>query len=184
MMQFAEDVKAYSRNAAEFDAPIRCELLYGDAREAVSKITGKYRCALSFPRQYDVHRGLNRFDPVIDALQYYAPDGTRDPVHAVLDLTTELQAAYHRDALSAASKILWFLWGRDILVYDKRTLVALQQRYPKLPPRDYREYCYAWIALFTEYADAIAETCAKLGAPNERSFHERVFDWHLWRSRK
>src|SRR5687768_13012146 len=37
MMQFAEDIKAYSRYAAEFDAPIRCELLYGDAREAVSK---------------------------------------------------------------------------------------------------------------------------------------------------
>ena len=71
---------------------------------------------------------------------------------------------HHHDDPAAVSRGDQFLWGRDILVYDKRTLLALQQRFPKLPAKDYREYCYAWIALFTDYADPIAEACATIDA--------------------
>ena len=75
MTQFAEDVKAYTRYAAEFDAPIRCELLYGDAHAAISRIAGKYRVALSFPRKFDVEVGLVRYSPVVNALQSYPRTG-------------------------------------------------------------------------------------------------------------
>ena len=182
MVQFAEDVKSYCRFAAEFDAPIRCELLYGDAQAAVSRIIGKYRFALGFARKFDVDKGLLRYGPVVNALQSYVPDGSIDPVQAVLDLSGDLQRTYHKDALSAASKLLSFLWGRDILVYDSKALAALQKRFPTLKPKDYMSYCTAWVALFAECADQLASECARQGASDERWFHERVFDWHLWRS--
>src|SRR5688500_3905487 len=184
MTQFAQDVKAYSRYAAEFDAPIRCELLYGDAHAAVSRIAGKYRIAFSFARRFDVEVGLARFAPVVNALQSYLPDGSADPVQAVLNLTSDLQRAYRKEVLSAASKFLWFLWGRDILTYDTRALATLQRRFPALPPKDYLGYCNAWVTHFAECEEQIAHECALQGASSERSFHERVFDWHLWRSGK
>lgn len=184
MTQFAEDVKAYSKYAAEFDAPIRCELLYGDAPAAISRIAGKFKLGLSFPRKFDVEVGQTRYAPVVNALQYYLPDGTRDPVQAVLDFTRDLQEAYQKEMLSAASKFLWFLWGRDILVYDSRSLVSLQKRFPTLKAKDYQAYCSAWVSHFAECAEQVAEECARQGASSERWFHERVFDWHLWRAGK
>ena len=182
MMQFAEDVRAYSQYAAEFDAPIRCELLYGDPHTAIHKIATKYRVALNFPRKFDIDAGLPRYGPVVTTLQTYLPDGSRDPLQAVLDLTRDLQRRYEKEALSAASKFLWFLWGRDILIYDRRALTTLQRRFPALTSKDYPGYCSAWVTLFAECAEQVAAECARQGASNERWFHERVFDWHLWRS--
>lgn len=184
MMQFAEDVRAYSRYAAEFDAPIRCELLYGDAHAAVSRIAGKYRIAFSFPRKFDVEVGLARYAPVVNAMQSYLPDGSRDPVQAVLNFTSDLQRTYQKEVLSASSKFLWFFWGRDILTYDSRALATLQRRFPTLRPKDYLGYCSAWVTLFAECEEQVAKECALQGVANERWFHERVFDWHLWRSGK
>lgn len=184
MTEFAEDVRAYSRYAAEFDAPIRCELLYGDAQVAISKIAGKFKLGLTFPRKFDVEMGQARYGPVVEALQYYLPDGTRDPVQAVIDFTRDLQDTYQKEGLSAASKFLWFLWGRDILVYDSRTLVSLQKSVPTLQSKDYHGFCSAWVSHFAECAEKIAEECARQGASSERWFHERVFDWHLWRAGK
>ena len=182
MNQFAEDVRAYSRQAAEFDAPIRCELLYGDTHAAVGRIAGKYKIARFFPRRFDVDLGLPRYGPIVGALRTYHPDGSKDPVMAVLALGRDLRARYHKDALSAASKFLSFLWGRDIFVYDSRAFTALQRRFPGLLANDYQAYCSAWIAYFTESADQIASECARQGVSSERWVHERVFDWHLWRA--
>ena len=86
--------------------------------------------------------------------------------------------------ISAASKFLSFFWGRDILTYDSRALATLQRRFPTLLPKDYLSYCTAWVTLFAECEEQVARECALQGASNERWFHERVFDWHLWRSGK
>ncbi|HVK57507.1 MAG TPA: hypothetical protein VM735_01905 [Candidatus Kapabacteria bacterium] len=184
MNQFAGDVSAYSRYAAEFDAPIRCELLYGDTHGAIGQIAGKYRLARCFPRRFDVDLGLPRYGPIVSALQAYQPDGSSDPVLAVLDLSRDLQRCYHKGALSAASKFLWFLWGREVLIYDRQAFTTLQRRFPALPPRDYHSYCSAWVAYFTECAESISTECNRQGFSVERPFLERVFDWHLWRSGK
>ena len=181
-ISFANDVHAYSQYAAEFDAPIRCELLYGDAHEAINRLARKFAIVGGFARKFDIDRGLPRYGPVVTALQSYLPDGSRDPVEAVLDLTRDLQGKYQKHLLSASSKILWALWGRDILVYDHRGFLALQGRFPQLRPREYQGYCLAWISLFAECADEIAMECARQKACGERWFHERVFDWYLWRS--
>jgi hypothetical protein len=181
-ISFANDVRAYSQYAAEFDAPIRCELLYGDAQEAINRMARRFGMVSGFARKFDVERGLPRYGPVVAALQSYLPDGSRDPVEAVLDLTRDLQSKYRRHLLSASSKILWSLWGRDILIYDNRSFLTLQRRFPNLRPRDYPAYCLAWVTMFAESAEEIAKECANQKACNERWFHERVFDWHLWRS--
>jgi hypothetical protein len=34
------------------------------------------------------------------------------------------------------------------------------------------------------HGDGVQLLARQAGASNERWFHERVFDWHLWRSRK
>jgi hypothetical protein len=183
-LSFAGDVRACAQYAAEFDAPIRCELLYGDAHEAINQLARRFGIVGGFARKFDVDRGLPRYGPVVAALQSYPPDGSRDPVEAVLDLTRDLQNKYQKHLLSASSKILWALWGRDILIYDTRAFVALQQRSPQLRPRDYQGYCLAWVSMFAECADEIAKECARQGACGERWFHERVFDSYLWRSAK
>jgi hypothetical protein len=183
-ISFAADVRAYRQFAAEFEAPIRCELLYGDAPEAINKLARRFAIVGGFARKFDVDRGLPRYGPVVSALQSYLPDGTRDPVEAVLDFTRDLQGKYHRHLLSASSKILWALWGRDILIYDARGFQTLQRRFNHLSPRDYHGYCLAWVAMFAECADEIGEECARQRVCNERWFHERVFDWYLWRSAK
>src|SRR5687767_4851368 len=90
-VSFANDVRAYSQYAAEFDAPIRCELLYGDAHDAINRIARRFGIVPGFARRFDVDRGLPRYGPVVAALQEYLPDGSRDPVEAVLDLTRDLQ---------------------------------------------------------------------------------------------
>ena len=183
-LSFAADIRAYSQYAAAFDAPIRCELLYGDAHEAIDQLARRFAIVGGFARKFDVDRGLRRYGPVVAVLQEYLPDGSRDPVEAVLDLTRDLQSKYQKHLLSASSKILWALWGRDILIYDNRALQTLQRRSDHLRPRDYQGYCLAWVAMFAECADEIAEECARQGACGERWFHERVFDWYLWRSAK
>jgi hypothetical protein len=107
-----------------------------------------------------------------------------DPVEAVLRLTRDLQQIYHREVLSASSKFLWFAWGQEIIIYDSQALAALRARVPNLRVKDYRAYCAAWSALFSECAEGVANECARQGKSSERWFHERVFDLYLWRSGK
>jgi hypothetical protein len=181
-IDFANDVRAYRHFAAEFDAPIRCELLYGDTSSAVARIASQYNFARFFPRRLDLDLGLPRYAPVVKALRDYIPDGSQDPVVAVLDLSAALRQTYRKDLLSPASKLLSFLWGRDILPYDNRTFAVLKTQTPNLVPKDYPAFCSAWVARFAECEDQIAEECSRQGASTERWFLERVFDWHLWRS--
>lgn len=179
---FAEDVRAYRHFAAEFDAPIRCELLYGDAPAAVGNIAAKYNFSRFFPRKLDVEMGQVRYGPVVNALRSYVPDGSQDAVVAVLDLARELRGIYRKDLLAPASKLLSFLWGRDVMAYDQKAYATLKKRFPALVAKDYPAFCSAWVACFAEYEDQVAEECVRQGASTERWFLERVFDWHLWRN--
>ena len=182
MSRFVADVRAYTQFSAEFDAPIRCELLYGDTHGAIARIASRYKIARYFPRRCDIDQGLPRYGPVATGLQKYPHDGSKDPVMAVVQLTRDLTEHYQTDLLTAASKFLSFSWGRDVFVYDPHALRALQVRFPTLKPRDYQGYCSAWVAYFNECADEIAAECSRQRVSKERWFHEQVFDWHLWRS--
>jgi hypothetical protein len=184
MKTFEHDVKAYTDYSAKFDAPTRHALLHGDSREAIRRIAGAYRVARSFSRRFDEAVGIARYEPVVSALRAYQPNSGVDPIDAVLRLTRELQQTYRREVLSASSKFLWFAWGRDIIIYDSQALATLRTRYPDLQPKDYSGYCLAWKTLFCECSEDVASECARQGASHERWFHERVFDWHLWRSGK
>lgn len=182
MSRFAADVRAYHQYAAEFDTPIRCELLYGDPLVAVARIASRYKIARYFPKRCDLDQGLPRYGPVATAIQKYPADGSKDPVMAVVALTRDLTEHYQTDLLTAASKFLSFAWGRDVFVYDPHALKALQTRFPTLKPRDYQGFCSAWVAAFNECADEISAECTRQNVSAERWFTERVFDWHLWRS--
>lgn len=181
MSEFSPDVDAYWKYWQRDDRRMRQTLATGDAFTAVTEIAAKYRVARSFRTRFDVGVGLRRYQPVVEALQYFQPSPTAKPVRAVLDLTKRLQSVYQREVLSASSKFLWFLWGRDIIIYDSQALKSLRATSPWLQPKDYVAYCDAWNQSFARCKDRIAEQCAEQGAPAEEWFHQRVFDWHLWR---
>jgi len=184
MKAFEQDVKAYTSYSAKFDAPIRHALLNGDARDAIRRIAGAYRVARNFPRRFDEAVGVARYEPVVSAMRSYHPGSGIDPIDAVLRLTRDLQQVYQREVLSASSKFLWFAWGREIIIYDSQALATLRTRSPNLQAKDYPAYCAAWKVLFSECSEEVANECARQGASSERWFHERVFDWYLWRSGK
>jgi len=73
---------------------------------------------------------------------------------------------------------------RTSKIYDCQALATLQARSRDLQPKEYPSYCSAWKALFSECSEEIAAEWARQGASSERWFHERVFDWYLWRSGK
>jgi len=181
MNRFREDVEEYTRFAAKFDTPVRYELLHGNSHEAISRIAGFYRVARSFSRKFDEGIGLARYEPVLSAIWSYQPERSQDPIEAVLDLTRDLKRLYRKEVLSASSKFLWFAWGREIIIYDSQALASIQTRFPTLKPKNYYGYCSAWRTLFAEDMGEIESECLRQAACMERWFHERVFDWHLWR---
>lgn len=176
MNTFAQAVEAYAKHDTEFVTPIRQALINGDALEAIRRIAGIYRVARNFPRRFDEGLGIARYEPVVRALKTYSPSGGIGPIDAVLRLTGELQQIYHREVLSAASKFLWFAWGREIIIYDSQALATLQMHSLNLRSKDYPAYCASWKSLFSEYSREIADECTKQRASNEDWFHERVFD--------
>ena len=184
MSTFEQAVKAYTNYAAKFDTRIRQALTDGDPRDAIRKIAGAYRIARNFPRRFDEAVGLPRYEPVVRALAAYPPSIDINPIEAVLGLTRDLRGVYHREVLSASSKFLWFIWGREIIIYDSQALATLRTRSPNLRAKDYPAYYAAWKTLFSECSEEIANECARQEASSERWFHERVFDWYLWRSGK
>jgi len=184
MSIFEQDVKAYAAYAAKFDTRFRKALANGDPRDAIRRIAGAYRVARNFPRRFDEAVGIPRYEPVVKALAAYPPNIGINPIEAVLRLTRDLQQIYRREVLSASSKFLWFAWGGEIIIYDSQALATLRTRSPKLRAKDYPAYCAAWKALFSECSEDVANECARQETSSERWFHERVFDWYLWRSGK
>jgi len=184
MSIFEQDVKEYAGFAAEFDSPIRHALVNDDPCDAIRRIATKYHVARNFWRRFDEMLGITRYQPVVRALGAYPPNIGINPIEAVLRLNHDLKQIYHRDVLSASSKFLWFAWGRGIIIYDSQALTTLRTRSPDLQTKDYSNYCAAWKVLFSEYSEEIARECARQGVTSELWFHERVFDWYLWRSGK
>jgi hypothetical protein len=184
MSVFEQDVKEYANCAAEFDIPVRHALTDDNPRDAIRKIAGKYRIARNFGRKFDEAVGIPRYEPVVKAMAAYPSNVGINPIDAVLRLTRDLQQIYHREVLSASSKFLWFAWGREVIIYDSQALAALRTHSPDLQPKDYPAYCAVWKARFSECSEEIARECASQGESSEHWFHERVFDWYLWRSGK
>lgn len=185
MSVFEQDVEEYAKCAAEFDMPVRHVLLAkANISGAIRRIVGKYRVARYFGRKFDEAIGIPRYEPVVKALAAYPPNIGINPIEAVLRLTRDLKQIYHREVLSASSKFLWFVWSRGVIIYDSQALTTLRKRCSNLQAKDYPADCAAWRAFFSECSEEIANACAKQGASGERWFHERVFDWYLWRSGK
>jgi hypothetical protein len=178
---FGEDVSKYQDYARQHDLRMREAMASGNPYSAIAEIAGKYRVARNFRTRFDVGVGLRRYEPVIKALQDFHPDRASDPVRAVLGLTERLQKVYEREVLSASSKFLWFLWGRDVIIYDSQALKSLSRQFPQLSAKNYVGYCEAWAEQFAKCKEQIAQECAVRDAPAEEWFYQRVFDWHLWR---
>jgi hypothetical protein len=181
MSAFEHDVKEYANCAAEFDMPVRHALANGDSHEAIRRIAGKYRVARNFGRKFDEAIGIPRYEPVVKALAAYPATSGINPIDAVLRLTRDLKQIYQREVLSASSKFLWFAWGTEIIIYDSQALATLRNHSPGLRAKDYPAFCITWKALFSECSEEIGGECERQGASSERWFHERVFDWYLWR---
>lgn len=176
-------MREYASFATAFDVPVRDMLLNGDnPLVALTKIAGKYRVARTLPRSGDIERGLRRFQPVADAL--VASDPTEGAIHAVISLSARLKIAYGREALSAASKFLWFQRSDSVVIYDSQALTSLRRHHPGLPRADYGAYYHAWQSSFRDILPAITAACHQHGAPTNSAFTARVFDWMIWANGK
>jgi len=120
-------------------------------------------------------------------------------VATVNSLAKSFQEKYGKNAVSAASKLLWLRVRSPVIIFDSRALKWLKTNgYPVPYGGGYGEYRKKWLAAFQEHEVRIQSACAGLVAVRKythaheesekaisdlcssRWFKERVFDKYLW----
>lgn len=163
---------------------------------ALCRAAGHFKIARNFPKEYDVDRGLERLEPVLQILddpgvREVTAENLADTVRLV---RRELAAVYDRDLLSAATKLLWLRHQNVSIIFDKQARVALGT-----PKGDYEGYLTRWRdryqADLPEIKGASLSVCAtnhtatnltKVCDSDIRAivgrawFHMRVLDIRLW----
>jgi hypothetical protein len=124
---------------------------------------------------------------------------TEETVDAVVNgLTVAFKSIHGKNALSAASKLLWVLCQSPAVIYDSQAASCLRRCGCRFPQSDYGAYRREWLAQFARREKAIQEACCGLrrvkdfsracAMPDDefdrltesRWFHERVFDKFAW----
>jgi hypothetical protein len=117
----------------------------------------------------------------------------------VEELARALQLRFEQFNLSAASKLLWLSFREPYVIYDKRAVEALSQKFKhKFSHRSYSQYAGAWRSQYADLESAIGTAVKELPKgrmfmpacrltdeellrlAGEAWFKERVFDIFLW----
>jgi hypothetical protein len=166
--------------------------------QALQRAAGYFRIARNMPKAYDVGRGRQRLEPVLDLLDAWRlqPVSTITLPQVVRSLRQEIGAAYGgRDLLSAATKFLWLLHRDTVIIFDSQVRDALGSPYG-----DYDGFLDRWRAGYAGLSDAIRAACTSLPATTvsrfcgravsqdavaaiatKEWFLQRVYDICLWR---
>jgi hypothetical protein len=189
---FASCAKRYARTWSRGERPIFEGLASADRRhrlEALQKGAGYFRIARNFHKTFDVGIGLERFAPVLEALEPFRSSalGPDTLCATVAALRVGLGADYGGgDRLSAATKLLWLLRRDPAIIYDSQARLALGA-----PVGNYERYVELWRRGYRESRLAIRETCAALPSNGVNTvpflrgtapewFRQRVYDIYLW----
>lgn len=147
-------------------------------------------------------RGLEqdkKVELVRHALLKIRGDGALSAEDKVMSLTKAFKDKGFQYNLSASSKLLWLSLRKPFIIYDSRSLSALQSKYSHSAKKtDYEAFCASWREAYKSHNEAILRAVNELpkvrsflpGATppdtrllalvNKPWFRERVFDIYLW----
>ena len=158
-----------------------------EQKKAISKIFSKYKVARNFFKEFDVDAKIQRerffhaFDTFVQLDEGDFPKLEEERANLVWSITKvseDLSEVYgKRKLLSATTKLLWFKFRDQILIYDSQVVSAL-----KLNDDNIISFYMNWYKAFDGKKAEIEKACKKLSEPvaNELWFHKRVFDLYLW----
>jgi len=178
-----------------------CEALAGtddsEKLAALARAAAFYRIARNLPTDYDVGKGLQRYEPVLKIIDALNPTDFQDErlVPSIKKVRKKISAKYgHRDVLSLTTKFLWLKMKSPIIIYDSRARRAL-----RAAAGDIQEYYWRWQREFTRREQEVRQACTSLQKVHEYTenpeiatrqyiaktaaqpwFRERVFDVYLW----
>ena len=177
-----------------------CQALANDDKSmkltTLKKAGSFYRVARNLPSKYDKGKGLARYQPVLDIIDYLKPSQfENNSVKEIVKISEKISEKYGgKKVLSLTTKFLWIKIKQPILIYDSRARIALGTKNQDL------DACYEkWHKEFKVHQGEIAKACSKLPDMNKYAinqeigtkeyieeiskepwFHERVFDIFLW----
>lgn len=150
---------------------------------------GYFRISRNFHRVFELKRGLERLEPVLDVLEEYRR--VRLTVTTMRAAVAILRVALGEnygggDKLSAATKFLWLVNRAPTIIYDSQARFALGT-----PSGDYDRYVQVWLQAYRDARCEIRKVSAALpdravtavpfpGGKAPEWFLQRVFDIYLW----
>lgn len=165
-------------------------------RQALGAAAAHFRVARNLPREYDSERGLQRYQPVLDALNLKNLEviNSNNVVKIVEDTRQCISSKYgQRNVLSLTTKFLWLKFKSPVRIYDHQARIALGT-----PDGDFSAFNNAFTEKYAVNKNQIEKACSKLVdmvsytvQPNiqqeelkellsSRWFKERVLDIYLW----
>jgi hypothetical protein len=166
-------------------------------KESISKALAYFRVSRNFP---DLKKTPNKLIKIKNALMDVKHgEKHQTSCEKVIELSRKFEEEFNQFNLSAATKLLWLSYRSPYIVYDKRAVKALKQKYGhKFDVRDYDEYSSLWRAEYNKVEPKLKIAIKNLpnGRPympntsltdteltelaNQSWFKERVFDIFLW----
>jgi hypothetical protein len=185
----------------EYDRPIIEKFDCADSvnkLQAIHEWTTYYGVVRTLPITVDESAHTKqRLERAFELLMQFPEELPQDFVSIVIKYTEQLNEAYHRNAQSAASKLLWLRYKAPIIIFDDLARKALCEREQTHNLYDYSVYCKAWTKNYKEHQQTIKEASGDLinvsrffptgdefeitRVINQEWFFQRVFDNFLWR---
>ncbi len=158
-----------------------------------------YGVARNLPREYDVDKKLNRYQPILKILDSVDNNTFNEGlIKKIQAVEKKISKAYgNRGVLSLTTKFLWLKIKHPILIYDSQAKKALGE------PDNLEEYYTEWRKEFKKNKNNIEKVCSELpklylytispkdlkkeeirSLTKQTWFHERVFDIYLWNKGK
>jgi hypothetical protein len=134
-------------------------------------------------RTFEKIQEEKRLDKALSALEATSCSITDENVDSIVcDLAGTFRSIYKRNAISAASKLLWIRHQAPAVIYDDNAYQFLKKTYDgKLKVRDYPKYRREWLTQFEKRKDCIHSACVELVRVKDFSLAETVDDDGLTR---
>ncbi|MBN2865303.1 MAG: hypothetical protein JXK16_04790 [Thiotrichales bacterium] len=158
---------------------------------------GFYRVARNLPSEFDEHKGLIRYQPVLKIIDSVCKEQfTDNPIKKILEIESAISEQYgNKSVLSLTTKFLWLKIKQPVLIYDSQARIAVGSK-----NGDLFSYYDKWHDGFEKHKKQIEDACCQLSQlqlyavdqevatkeyiteiSSNTWFHERVFDIYLWR---
>lgn len=168
-----------------------------DSRQTLCKAAKYYKIMRNFENIQESEGRLAAARSML--LDVQGPITAENICNHVNSLAANFRDTYGRNAVSAASKLLWLIFKSPVIIFDSRAAKWLYDaKYLETKTADYNSYRIAWLNAFQESEHDLENACNKLvhaksfslasdmndnnfkNLVTERWFRERVFDKYIW----